>query len=45
MPRAVREKSNTGIYHVMLRGIGHQVIFEDGEDCEKYLETLKRKPA
>jgi hypothetical protein len=22
-----------------------QVIFEDGEDCEKYLETLKRKPA
>lgn len=41
MPRAAREKSSTGIYHVMLRGISHQVIFGDDEDCEKYLETLK----
>jgi len=27
MPRAVREKSSTGIYHVMLRGIGHSGHF------------------
>lgn len=41
MPRAAREKSNTGIYHVVLRGINHQIIFEDVEDYEKYLDTLK----
>ncbi len=41
MPRAAREKSSTGIYHVMLRGINHQIIFEDDEDYQKYLETLK----
>lgn len=40
MPRAAREKSNTGIYHVMLRGINRQVIFQDDEDCEKYLQCL-----
>ena len=32
MPRAAREKSDTGIYHVMLRGINRQIIFEDDED-------------
>ncbi|HZJ76231.1 MAG TPA: transposase [Oscillospiraceae bacterium] len=41
MPRTAREKSSTGTYHVMLRGINHQVIFEDDEDCQKYLDTLK----
>lgn len=40
MPRTAREKSSTGIYHVMLRGINRQVIFEDIEDCQKYLKTL-----
>ncbi len=42
MPRSAREKSSTGIYHVMLRGINHQIIFEDDEDYQKYLETLKK---
>ena len=41
MPRVAREKSNTGIYHVMQRGINHQIIFEDDEDYQKYLDTLK----
>ncbi len=41
MPRAAREKSDTGIYHMMLRGINRQIIFEDDEDYQKYLETLK----
>lgn len=41
MPRTTREKSSTGIYHVMFRGVNHQIIFEDDEDCIKYLETLK----
>ncbi len=29
MPRKAREKSESGIYHVMLRGINQQQIFED----------------
>ena len=33
MPRKERTKSGTGIYHVMLRGINKQDIFEDDEDC------------
>ncbi len=41
MPRRPREKSSTGIYHVMLRGINKQRIFEDKEDYEKMLQTLK----
>ncbi len=41
MPRVAREKSITGIYHVMLRGINRQIIYEDVEDYQKYLETLK----
>ena len=32
MARKPREKSGTGIYHVMLRGINKQDIFEDDED-------------
>ena len=40
MPRGVRKKSETGIYHVMLRGINRQNIFEDDEDREKLLQTL-----
>lgn len=41
MPRKARIKSQTGIYHVILRGINHQIIFEDCEDYQKYLELLK----
>ena len=32
MARQIRKKSGTGIYHVMLRGINRQDIFEDNED-------------
>ena len=32
MPRVGREQSGTGIYHVMLRGINRQDIFEDSKD-------------
>ena len=41
MPRQARRKSESGIYHVMLRGINQQQIFEDSEDCEKFLQILK----
>lgn len=45
MPRQARRKSKSGIYHVMLRGINKQVIFEDEEDSLKFLETLKNYKA
>lgn len=41
MPRQARKKSESGIYHVMLRGINQQQIFEDSEDYEKFLDVLK----
>ncbi len=41
MPRQARKKSESGIYHIMLRGINKQQIFEDEEDCEKFLWVLK----
>lgn len=45
MPRQARRKSESGIYHIMLRGINKQVIFEDEEDNFKFLETLKKYKA
>ena len=41
MSRKAREKSGTGIYHVMLRGINHQDIFEDRADYWKFLKLLR----
>jgi len=41
MPREARKKSKSGIYHIMLRGINRQTIFEDEEDSIKFLEVLK----
>jgi putative transposase len=41
MPRAARAKSETGIYHIMLRGINRQNIFEDEQDSERFLQILQ----
>lgn len=41
MPRKAREQSNSGIFHVMLRGINQQQIFEDTEDCERFIQVIK----
>ncbi len=41
MPRKNREKSVTGIYHVMLRGINRQDIFEDDEDYRRFITILR----
>jgi uncharacterized protein YegP (UPF0339 family) len=41
MPRRASEKSSTGIYHVMFRGINGQIIFEDDQDYEKYNTNLE----
>ena len=40
MPRQARRKSESGIYHIILRGINQQQIFEDEEDSLRFLETL-----
>ena len=42
MARMARKKSKNGIYHVMLRGINRQTIFEDDEDKIKFLQTLQK---
>ena len=40
MPRKARIKSESGLYHVMLRGINQQQIFEDSEDYGKFIDVL-----
>ncbi|WP_425059062.1 hypothetical protein SCACP_37170 [Sporomusa carbonis] len=40
MARQARRKSQSGIYHIILRGINKQFIFEDDEDKMKFLECL-----
>ena len=41
MPRHSREQSGTGIYHVMLRGVNRQSIFEDDEDYIRFISLLE----
>ena len=45
MPRLPRQKSESGIYHIMLRGINQQTILEDDEDYFKFVETLENYKA
>lgn len=37
-----RRSSSLGIYHVVIRGVNKQVIFEDPEDYRKYLKILSK---
>ena len=41
MARTTRKKSQTAIYHIMLRGINQQQIFIEDEDYYKFLRVLK----
>ena len=41
MPRYARRKSESGIYHIMLRGSNRQDIFGDDEDRQRFIETIK----
>lgn len=45
MPRSARKRSESGIFHVMLRGINKQTIFEDDEDRDRLIETIGRYKA
>lgn len=40
MPRTARKLSSTNMYHVMLRGINHQQIFEETIDYQKFLYVV-----
>ncbi len=40
--RQARERSESGIYHVVLRGINRQDIFYDDEDYQHFLETINQ---
>ena len=40
MPRKARKKSSTQIYHVVIRGMDHQTLFEEVKDYIKYLDIL-----
>ena len=42
MPRQARKRSKSGIYHIMLRGINKQIIFEEAEDYQRFLDTVKK---
>lgn len=42
MPRTPRQKSESGIYHVMMRGVNKQIIFNDEEDKHRFLLILKQ---
>ena len=45
MPRPPRQYSKFGLYHVMLRGNGKQIIFEDDSDRRTFLQLLEEKAA
>ena len=40
--RTARKQSKADIYHVVARGTGQQIIFEDDADRKKFLELLKK---
>ncbi|AOT71872.1 transposase [Geosporobacter ferrireducens] len=42
MPRQAREKSKSGVYHIMIRGANRQEIFHDEEDRSRFLELLNK---
>ena len=40
MPRKARERSATGCYHIMGRGINHAAIYNDDADNMNFLHIL-----
>lgn len=41
MPRTKRKRSATSIYHVVIKGADHQLLFEESSDYRKYLSFLE----
>ncbi|MBW6464335.1 MAG: transposase [Firmicutes bacterium] len=42
MPRKARQKSESGIYHIITRGVNRQAIFEDDDDRQQYYMVLAK---
>jgi putative transposase len=42
LPRYSRQKSDLGIYHIIVRGVDRMNIFLDKNDNSKFLDTLRR---
>ncbi len=42
MPRTARRKSETGIHHIILRGINKQTIFYGEAEIKRFIDTLLR---
>lgn len=42
MPRSSRVLSESGVYHVMMRGVNRDVLFLDPEDCQRFLLALAK---
>lgn len=40
MPRQARQPAESGIYHVMLRGVNRDALFLEDEDCQRFLFAL-----
>ena len=45
MARQARQTSDTGYFHVIVRGIGKQILFEEYSDNKYYLRLLERYSA
>lgn len=41
MPRPIRVRSLTDIYHIMIRGVNKEIIFRDDDDRRKFLQILE----
>lgn len=41
MPRLPRSESSTGIYHIILRSVNQQIIFEEEADYREFLSVLQ----
>ena len=41
MPRVARKKSESNIYHIILRGINRQKVFSDDEDYRRFLDVIE----
>ncbi|WP_223701223.1 transposase [Sutcliffiella deserti] len=42
MPRQARKRSKSGIYHIIMRGINKQTIFEEEHDKQRFLVTVAK---
>ena len=42
MPRQARILSESGYMHLIVRGIGRQIMFEEASDYQRFLSSLDR---